>query len=80
MEHLITFAISTLGKLTESLGPRVGTFAFFEEENWALIQVRIFTVFKKGTRLLRIERSTLNRTVISKLLSVTIKDKNEQRI
>ena len=26
---LITFAISTLGNLTESLGPRLGTFDFF---------------------------------------------------
>ena len=35
--HLITFAISTLGNLTESLGPRVGTFDFFGEDDWALI-------------------------------------------
>ena len=35
--HLITFAISTLGNLTNSLGPRVGTFDFFGEENWSLI-------------------------------------------
>ena len=35
--HLITFAISTLGKLTESLGPRMGTFAFFGGKDWALI-------------------------------------------
>ena len=27
--HLITFAISTLGSLTKSLGPRVGMFDFF---------------------------------------------------
>jgi len=31
--HLITFAISTLGNLTESLGSRVGTFDFFGEED-----------------------------------------------
>ena len=29
--HLITFAISTLESLTESLGPRVGMFDFFGE-------------------------------------------------
>ena len=35
--HLITFAISALGNLTESLGPWVGTFDCFGEVDWALI-------------------------------------------
>ena len=42
---LITFAISPLGNLTESLGPRVGMFDFFGEEDWALIACCL-----KGTR------------------------------
>ena len=37
MGHLITFAISTLGNLIESLGPRVGSFDISGEEDWALI-------------------------------------------
>ena len=37
MGHLITFVISALGNLTESLGPRVGTFDCFGEVDWALI-------------------------------------------
>ena len=36
--HLITFAISTLRNWTESLVPRVGTFDFLGEEDWALIK------------------------------------------
>jgi len=43
---MITFAISPLGNLTESLGPRVGMFDFFGEENWALI----IACCLKGTR------------------------------
>ena len=35
--HLITFAISALGNLTESLGPWVGTFDCFGEVDWALV-------------------------------------------
>ena len=35
--HLIPFAISALGNLTESLGPWVGTFDCFGEVDWALI-------------------------------------------
>jgi len=38
-------AISPLGNLTESLGPRVGMFDFFGEEDWALIACCL-----KGTR------------------------------
>ena len=37
--HLNTFAISALGNLTESLGPRVGTFDCLEEVDWALRRV-----------------------------------------
>ena len=37
VRHLITIAISTLGNLTESLGPRVGTLDFLGVEDWALI-------------------------------------------
>ena len=40
MGHLTTFAISTLGNLTESLGPWVGTFDCFGEVDWALISSR----------------------------------------
>ena len=35
--HLVTFAISALRNLTESLGLRVGTFDCFGEVDWALI-------------------------------------------
>ena len=33
MGHLSSIALPTLGNLTKSLGPRVGTFAFFARRN-----------------------------------------------
>ena len=95
--HLITFAISTLGNLTDSLGPRVRTFDIFGEEDWSLIACCLkaailnarngmllsYSATKASHVLLRCCRffqKFINRTVISKLSSVIIKDENEQRI
>ena len=67
--HLITFAISTVGNLTESLGPRVGTFDTFGEEDWALMACCLKAAILK--------REEWHAVVVFRYI---IKDKNEQRI